>query len=422
MDQVSTAQELKPAVAPGASGPHPGLGFREFVGIIAALMATNALAIDTMLPALPQIGRALSVADESRQQWIVTAFLLAYGVAQIVYGPLSDRFGRRPMLLGGLAAYVVFQVAAVLAPSFAFLLVARVLQGAAVAATRVVSVSVVRDCYGGRQMARVMSLAFMVFLAVPVLAPSLGQLLMLVTPWRGLFAALAIYGALVLAWIVVRLPETLHPDYRRAIDPRSLVAALRTTLATRQATGYTLAQTTITGALFGFINSVQQIFADAFHAAWLMPAVFAGIAGMMAIASLVNSRIVERLGMRRVSHGALLGYLAAETVHLGIALSGHETIWTFALCQGATMFCFGLVSSNFSAMAMEPLASLAGIGASLQGFVSTVGGALAGFAIGQSFDGTTIPMTVGFFAAGAVTLAIVLVTERGRLFRAQMGP
>ena len=385
MDHVSTAEELKPAIAPGASGPHPGLGLREFVAVIAALMATNALAIDTMLPALPQIGRALGVDGESRQQWIVT-------------------------------------VAAAVAPSFAFLLVARALQGVAVAATRVVTVSVVRDCYSGRQMARVMSLTFMVFLAAPVLAPSLGQLLMLVTPWRGLFAALAIYGALVLAWIVARLPETLHPDYRRAIDPRSLVAALRTMLATRQAIGYILAQTAITGALFGFINSVQQIFADAFHAAWLMPAVFAGIAGMMALASLVNSRIVERLGTRRVSHGALLGYLAAEMVHLGIALSGHETIWTFALCQGATMFCFGLVSSNFSAMAMEPLASLAGIGASLQGFVTTVGGALAGFAIGQSFDGTTIPMTGGFFAAGAVTLAIVLVTERGRLFRPEMGP
>ena len=418
MKEPSSIAAMEPDVV--TPGPHDGIGFREFVGLVAAMMATNALAIDTMLPALPQIGSSLGVLDDAGRQWIVTAFLLGFGGAQIVYGPLSDRFGRRPVLLGGLAGYVVCGIGAALAPTFATLIAMRVLQGVCVAATRVVTISVVRDCYAGRQMARVMSLAFMVFLAVPVLAPSLGELIMLVMPWRWLFAVLAIYGGIVLVWLALRMPETLHPSFRRPISFASIGGAMALTLGQRQSLGYLLAQTVITGALFGFINSVQPIFAETFHRPHAMPLVFAGIAGMMSLAALVNSRIVERLGTRLVSHSALIGFLLAEAVHLVIATRGGETIASFAICQGIAMFCFGLTSSNFNAMAMEPLAAVAGTGAAVQGCISTIGGALAGFAIGRSFDGTTVPMTLGFAAAGAVALGIVFVTERGRLFRPRL--
>jgi DHA1 family bicyclomycin/chloramphenicol resistance-like MFS transporter len=419
MDSPTPTAQMNPHVA--AAGPHAGIGFREFVGIVAAMMAMNALAIDTMLPALPQIGGSLGIVDENVRQWIVTAFLLGFGVAQIFYGPLSDRFGRRALLLGGMGAYALMSTGVALSTSFPMLLTFRVLQGVAVASTRVVTVSMVRDCYGGRQMARVMSLAFMVFLAVPVLAPSIGQLIMLVFPWRGLFAMLAGYGLVVFLWAFRRLPETLHPDYRRPIEFGTIATAFRLALTTRQSVGYMLTQTVIMGALFGFINSVQQIFSDTFHAPRLMPAVFAGIAGMMAVASLINAQIVERLGTRRVSHGALIGFVAIEFVHLGITYAGHETVLSFAICQAIAMFCFGLSTGNFGAMAMEPLAAIAGTAASVQGFVSTVGGALLGFAIGQHFDGTTVPMTAGFALFGLAGLAIVFVTEGGRLFKPRMG-
>lgn len=418
MDHASDSAHMAPHVP---AGPHAGMGFREFVGLTAAMMAVVGLAIDTMLPALPAIGGSLGVADENRRQLIVTVFLLGFGIAQLAYGPISDRIGRRPILLGGAACYAAASLFAALAPSFALLLFARLLQGIAVAAVRVVTVSVVRDCYGGRQMARVMSLAFMVFLAVPVLAPSIGQVIMLFVPWRGLFGALTIYALLLLLWIAMRLPETLHPEFRRPIDVRSVSAAIRRSLTARQGIGYTLAQTAMSGALYGFINSVEQIFADCFHAPKLMPAVFAGIAGMMAIASLTNSRVVERLGTRRVSHSALLGFVAIELVHIAIALAHRETIVSFAICQGIAMFCFGLSMANFGAMAMEPLADVAGTAASVQGFVTVVAGALIGYAIGQSFDGTTVPMTAGFAVSGVLALAIILVTEGGRLFRPRMG-
>jgi DHA1 family bicyclomycin/chloramphenicol resistance-like MFS transporter len=419
MDATTPDARMAPHVA--VAGPHAGIGFREFVAMVAAMMAMNALAIDTMLPALPQIGGSLGVTDENQRQWIVTAYLLGFGGANILYGPISDRFGRRPILLGGMAFYALFSFGTSIAPTFESLLICRVLQGVAVAATRTVTVSVVRDCYGGRQMARVMSLAMMVFMIVPVMAPSIGQLLMLFMPWRGLFAALCLYGVVVVAWAALRLPETLHPEYRRPIAVATIAAGVRRALTERQAAGYMLTQAVLTGSLFGFINSIEQIFADAFHAPKLMPAVFASIASMMAFASLINSRIVERLGTRRVSHSALLGLIAIELVHLAIAMSGHETIRTFALCQAGAMFCFGLSMGNFGAMAMEPLADVAGTAASLQGFVVTAGGALVGFWIGQHFDGTTVPMTLGFALAGVAALGIVLVTEGGRLFRPRMG-
>jgi DHA1 family bicyclomycin/chloramphenicol resistance-like MFS transporter len=418
MDGLTEIKDMSPQIA--LKRVHDGISFREFVGIIAAMMAMAALAIDTMLPALPAIGSALGVADENRRQLIVTAFLLGFGGAQLLYGPISDRFGRRPILLFGIAAYVVFSAGVAMAPNFEILLLFRVLQGIAVAATRVVTISVVRDCYGGRQMARVMSLAFMVFLAVPVLAPSIGQFFLLFLPWRGLFWVLTGYGLIVLTWIAIRLPESLHPEYRRAIDFSSVFVAIRRALTTRQAVGYMLAQTVIQSALYGFLNSVEQIFADGFHAARLMPTVFAAIAAMMALASMINSRIVERLGTRPVSHTALLGFVTIELTHFGITVSGHETLITFTLCQAAAMFCFGLSMANFGAIAMEPMAEIAGTAASVQGFTTTVGGAVLGFAIGQSFDGTSLPMTAGFAAAGVLALGIVLITERGRLFHTRM--
>jgi DHA1 family bicyclomycin/chloramphenicol resistance-like MFS transporter len=419
MDGPTPEVRMAPHIV--VAGPHAGMSFREFVALVAGMMAVVGLAIDTMLPALPAIGSSLGVADENRRQLIVTAFLLGFGVAQLVYGPLSDRIGRKPVLIGGAAAYALTSFLAAVAPSFGLLLAARLLQGVAVAAVRVVTVSVVRDCYGGRQMARVMSLAFMVFLAVPVLAPSIGQVLMWFLPWRGLFWALTVYAVLLLCWIGWRLPETLHPEYRRPIDPRSVWGSIRRSLTARQAVGYMLAQTTLSGALYGFINSVEQIFADTFQAPKLMPLVFAGIAGMMALASLTNSRIVERLGTRRVSHSALLVFVGAELVHLAIAAAGYETILTFSICQGTAMFGFGLSMSNFGAMAMEPLADVAGTAASVQGFVTVVAGSLIGFWIGQHFDGTTLPLTIAFALAGVSALAIILATEGGRLFRPVMG-
>ena len=399
------------------AGPHPGMGFRQFVAMIAAIMAVNALAVDTMLPALPQIGDSIGIPTENARQWVVTAYLLGFGVAQIFYGPLADHFGRKPVLLGGLAGYTVCSLAAALSTSFEMMLIARVLQGVAAASSRVLVISIVRDCYSGRKMARVMSLAFIVFLAVPILAPSIGQAIMLVAPWRSIFVGLAMFAATVFVWAALKLPETLHTEDRVATSVASVAHAFRLTVSSRIAVGYMLGQTLMYGALVGFINSAEQVFVDVFRAPRLFTTIFALVAVFMAFSSLLNSRIVGRFGTRVISHTALIGYIAAAGVHATVAISGHETLWSFALIQSCMMFCFGLVGPNFGAMAMEPLGHVAGTASSVQGFVSTVGGALVGFYVGQHFDGTVVPLTLGFTLCSLTALVVVLVTERGKLFR-----
>lgn len=409
------------AMSTPATTPYPGLGFRPFVAMIAALMATNALAIDSMLPALPEIGEALGITSPNDRQWVVTSYLLGFGAAQVIYGTLADRFGRRRVLLIGLSIYVVGSLGATFATSFEAMMTARVVQGIGAAASRVLAVSIVRDTFSGRQMARVMSLAFIVFLAVPILAPSIGQIIILVAPWRWIFALLGLFGVVVALWVARKLPETLRPEDRRPIALWPIVNAFRICLTTRQSVGYMLAMTFVIGSLFGFINASQQLFEDVFRASDIFTIIFAVIAGFMAIASFLNSRIVERFGMRRVSHTALIGYLAATLIHGSVALAGYETLWTFTLFQCATMFFFGLMASNFGALAMDPLGHVAGTASSVQGFVSTVGGALIGFWIGQHFNGTALPIVLGFGACGVAALAMVLVAEKGRLFRPQTG-
>ena len=405
------------AVALTQPSPHPGMGTKQFIAFVAALMAVNALAIDSMLPALPVMAAKLGLGSANQQQWILTSYLLGFGATQIVYGPLADHYGRKGPLLTGLAIYAVFSLVAASADGFATLIVARVLQGVGAAATRVLAVSVVRDCYKGAQMARVMSFAFIVFLTVPVVAPSLGQIIMLVGPWRWIFFGLALICVAITIWTLLKLPETLHPEDHVPLSVRRVGGAFRLALGNRTALGYMLAMAMMLGGLFGFINSAQQVFDHTFGAARLFTAIFAGIALFMAFSSLLNASVVERLGTRRVSHTALLVYVAAAVIHSVIALANLDTLASFALFQAVLMGCFGLVVSNFGAMAMAPLGHLAGTGSSVQGCVTTLGGAVIGSLIGQLYDGTTVPLALGLTTTGLIALGFVFYAEHGRLFR-----
>jgi MFS transporter, DHA1 family, multidrug resistance protein len=390
--------------------------FVEFVVLAAAMMSTQAMAIDAMLPALPIIVRDLHVADENHGQWIVTAYMAGLGVGQLFWGLMSDRFGRRGVLLSGLGLYVLAALLCGLSTSFHALLGWRFVHGLA-AASVTVTRSVVRDLYSGRHMARVMSLTFVVFLTVPILAPSIGQLILMVAPWRYIFIVCGGFASIVWLWALLRLPETLHPEYRLTLTRSHIAGAVKLVLANRTSLCYTLAMSLMFGSVIAYVGMVQQIFADVFHRAGLMPSMFALCAAFMGVAAFLNSRIVERLGMRVISHTALLVFIGVTALHVVIAAVGREQLWTFVALQSLTMASFSLSVSNFGAMAMEPVGSVAGIGASLQGFVSTFAAAIVGAAIGRQFNGTTVPLAAGALGCGLVSLIFVLLAEKGRLFR-----
>jgi DHA1 family bicyclomycin/chloramphenicol resistance-like MFS transporter len=400
------------------SSSHRPMGFAEFVVLIAAIMALNPLAMDMMLPALPNIGHALGIDAGNRLQAVLSTFLIGFGVGQLVVGTLSDRFGRRPVLLGGIAVYCIAGALAVAAPSFETLLLARLMQGLGTSATRVIATSIVRDCYAGRRMASVISLAMMIFIAVPVIAPSLGQLVMLWVEWHGIFVVLLGYGLLILTWSALRMPETLPLSERKPLEIAEMLGAFRQTVTNRQTLGYALAAGCVVGALFGYVFCAQQVFNEIFHLGHLFPLAFAAAAIGTAFAAFLNSRFVGRLGMRRISHGALVGFVAVAGIMLVAARLQMMPLSLFIALSAGMMFAFGLMIANFTALAMEPQGHIAGTASSFYGSITTLLGIGIGTAIGQSYDGTLLPFTTGFFLCTLAALAIVLIAERGRLFKA----
>ena len=388
----------------------------EFIALIAALMALNALAIDVMLPALPYMGEALGVVSENERQFVISAYMLGMGIAVLGFGPLTDRFGRRAPLLVGMAIYIAAAVAAIFAPSFMALLVLRFIQGMGAASVRVIATAVVRDRYSGREMAEVMSLTFMVFMAIPIIAPGIGQILLLTGPWQTIFIFMGVLAAAFWLWTFVRLPETLPLSARRPLSIKAVFSGFAIVFTNRMAISYGLAGTFLFGALFGFISSSQQIYVDIYGLGVYFPVAFAAMAGLMAVSSFTNSQIVSRFGMRRLSHGAMLVFTAVSFVWLVFALIGFLPLWLFFPLLAIIMFSFGWAASNMNSLSMEPLGAVAGTAAAVFGFIQTVGGALIGSFTGQMFDGTTVPAAIGYFAMGALALVCILVAEKGRLF------
>jgi DHA1 family bicyclomycin/chloramphenicol resistance-like MFS transporter len=381
----------------------------EFIGLIALMMALTALSIDIMLPALPTIGAAMGVSDANDRQIVIISYVLGFSVGQLAYGRLSDRYGRKPVLMLGLAVFVAGSLVASLSSSFALLLGARTVQGLGAAAPRVIAIAIVRDLYAGRQMARVMSFAMMVFIIIPVLAPSLGQGLLEVGTWRWTFDALLLVGLIVVAWSALRLPETRSEA--DAAHPLGLGTALKLALETPQTVGYALGGGFMFGCLMSYVSSAQQVFVDRFHLGDNFPIVFGAIASLMALAALTNAHLVERLGMRRVSHTALTGFIAVSLVLVGAAAAGLVTLPLFAVLMGALFFQFGLIAPNFNALAMEPQGHNAGMASSFVGFTATGAGAVLGGIVGHFFNGTVLPLALGFLCLSLAAFATVVSVE-----------
>ncbi len=384
---------------------------------MAMIMALQALCIDAMLPALGQIAAELQVADPNRRQLVIGVFLFSAGFGSLLPGALADRYGRRPVLFVGFAGYFVLSLACAVVRDFNALLVLRAIQALFSASLAVLPSAIIRDRFSGDAMARMMSTISVVFMAVPMLAPSLGQAVLLVAGWRWIFAAMAALVALVAVWAYRRLPETLHPEYRQPIAPRTIGANMWQAASNRAAMGYVLGGALLTGGLFGYLNSAQQLIGEQMGAGDWFPLLFAVMAGGIALANLTNTQIVERFGARRVSHAALLGFIAISVLQVWFSHRPHETLWQFIPLMTLNCAMIGFTGANFGSVALQPFARTAGAAASLQAFLRMACGSALGVIVGQAYDGSARPLSWALLGCGVAALALVLYSEHGRLFR-----
>lgn len=389
----------------------------EFIALIATMMALTALSVDIMLPALPDIGAALGTGRPNDRQLIITFYLLGFSAGQFIFGPISDHFGRKKPLYVGLLMFAVGTVLAVAAWDAPAMFAARALQGFGAAAPRVIAVAIVRDRFAGRRMARVMSFVMMVFVFVPILAPALGQAVLQAAPWRSIFLVLLAASLVTLAWTALRLPETHGERECMPLTRDRLRHAIVTAVTTRQTGGYAIAFGCFFGILMSYIGSCEQIFNDIYGLGTQFPLVFGAVATVMIPASFLNTRLVEHHGMRRVSHYAMLGFLAVCGLMAAAGFPPKPPLIVFCLFAATTFFCFGLIAPNFNALCMEPMGEIAGTASSFVGFYTTGSGALFGWLVGQAFDGTVRPLVIGYMALAAAALAVVMVTERGEFAR-----
>lgn len=401
------------ASQPAAIG---GIGRPQFIAIIASMMALNAVAIDIMLPAFPNIATSFGITDANQIQYVLLSYVIGFGLAQLFFGPISDRYGRRAPLFVGVGLYAVCAVAGAFAPSFEILLISRFLQGVGAAATRVIAISVVRDTHSGRGMAATMSLVMMVFMVVPVFAPMIGQVIILAGDWHLIFIFMALVSLAVGLWAILRLPETLKDENRRPLTAKSIGQAFAIVLSNRVSLFYTLATSFYFGSLFGFLNVAQPIYVDLYGLGAYFPVAFAAVAVVMAGSAFVNSRLVGRFGQRRLSHGALIAYFGLALLLAGLTAMGPIPFWLFFGISMLMMPLFGFVGSNFNSIAMEPLGAIAGTASSTLGFAQTVGGGVVGALIGQAYEGTVFPLAAGYAVVSALSLLMVVIAEKGRLF------
>lgn len=421
MPDMSGGAQQRPvqvAAPPAAQKP----GFVEFVLIVALMMGLISLSIDNLLPAFAPIQADFGIADPNALQWVLTSYMIGFAAMQLVYGPLSDVVGRRPTMMAGLVVYIAGSLLALVADSFTLLLIARGVQGLGAAAARVLAVAIVRDRFAGREMARVMSMVIMVFLIVPVFAPAIGAFFLWLGGWHYIFLSMLGLALIVAVWFGLRMPETLHPEYRFPFSLTRIGQGVRLTATNRVAVGYASGMGLMMGCIMAYVGMAQPIFeTEVYGLGPLFPLAFGLIAVVMGLASLTNARLVRRVGMRRMSHVGLCGFILASALQLGVAFlfDGRPPLLLFGVLLALSQFGFSLTMPNFNSMAMEPLGAVAGTASSFLGFYTTLLGALLGLGIGQFFDGTVIPLSAGYLGLGVTSLLIVLWTERGRLFHPQ---
>ncbi|WP_230280698.1 multidrug effflux MFS transporter [Croceicoccus sp. Ery15] len=401
--------------------PPRELGRAEFTAMLAFLMSLQALGIDTMLPALGDIAADLGAKDPNDRQLVVGSYLIGMGVGSLIFGFLADRFGRRRVLLGGIAIYCVFDFLCMIITSFPAMIAFRFANGIVASAGGVIANAIVRDKYEGDAMARIVSMIATVFMVVPVLAPTIGQTILLFADWRSIFGVMFGMGIIMFLWVYFRLAETMAPENRQALSAKRIGHNFRVIVTNRDAIGYVFGATLVFGGLYGYINCSEQLVAVHFGLHEKFAYVFGGMAMCMAASNFVNSRIVEKHGARRVSHTALLMFVVTGALQWAAATFQPDNFLLFAPLMTVNLALIGFLGANFSSIALQPFQHFAGSASSLQSAMRVGGGAVLGAIVGGAYDGTARPLGMALFVLSLGGLLLILYSERGKLFQRRKG-
>ncbi|MHA7879552.1 MAG: multidrug effflux MFS transporter [Saccharospirillum sp.] len=393
------------AETPGAERP-AALRLPEFVALMALMTSLVAMSIDTMLPALPIIGQDLGAADIAQTQLIISFVILGMGIGQLFFGPLSDAVGRKPTILAGLALFIAGSAVSMLADSMEVMLLGRLIQGFGVSGPRIVTIALIRDQFVGRAMAQVMSFIMTVFILVPMLAPAVGQGVVLLSHWRGIFAVFIALALVVGLWFALRQPETLMPDKRQPVSLRNLWHSTRFVLTQPTTLWFVTSAGFVFGSFLTYLGSAQAIFVDLYDVGLRFPLYFAIMAGVIGLSSFTNGKLVHRFGMTRISYMALSGFIGSFGVLLVLAVfqGGIPPLWQFMVFGCLGFFWVGLMFGNFNALAMKPLGAVAGIGAALVGSLTNFISVPLSIVAGLFYNQTLVPLLLVFVAFGIASL------------------
>ena len=381
----------------------------EFVALMAALMSIVALSIDALLPALPEIGSALGVSNPNNNQLLITMIFLGLGFGQLIFGPLSDSFGRKPMVFIGFTVFVIATIICVTTDSFEMMIIGRVLQGVGLSSPRTLSIAIVRDSYSGNYMAKILSIVVMVFILVPIIAPALGQFLLNFYNWESIFYVNLIFGVLVMFWFWKRQPETLANTNRVRFSARMFIDGTKEFFKHKDAVAFTFVSGFITGSFMVYLSTSQQIFQVQYNLAELFPYIFASLAVSVGLATYLNSILVVKYGMWRIAYIGTIAYAIISVLYVVLFWSGaNPSIFVLISFFAMQFFAIGFLFGNLRALAMQPIGHIAGIGAAINGFISTVMAVPIANYIGSFVTDSVLPLFIGFSIFGILSLLIFL--------------
>ena len=388
------------------------LPYWEFIILVSIMFGMIAFGTDTMLPAFPDIANDLELLNVNKAQLIISSFILGTGLGQLISGPISDTFGRKPIITIGLMIFILACIAAYYAETLEMMLVARFIQGLGISAPRTVTMALIRDLYSGRKMAQVMSLAMAIFVLVPALAPSIGQLLFINFGWRSIYVAFIAFALIGLLWLNLRQPETLPFEQRKKLSSTEFLRAFKVVITNAAVVKYTVTLALGFGALFGYLNSAQQIFVDTLGAGMKFPMYFAIISILAAPASFMNAALVMKYGMKLLATiGYALQIIFAIISILIINLEFLPMEWSLVIFISWSVIAFflkGLYFGNLNALAMEPMGEIAGMASAIIGASATMLGILIAIPIGLAFNGTATPVLFGYITFSSLALILML--------------